>query len=276
MARDIFSKSGLVFLLGFTVVYLGCRPASNPEPSKPSSRETTTSTTSPSASPSESSLPKTQPAGEKATGTPGKSEIKPSVPQNTAGEKEKPVDKENKKAASKPLKPATPPRSLPKVGLTDALRATCLVQVGDVMPQGELLAGNGKTNLLKNLFGEKLTVLFFWSNGESDYVRKTAESALHDLQADLVEPYENQGVKVLAVNVAGQPDAVKKQIEKSGVKAPCYFDPKGTLFAKIATGHLPRLYLLDASGKILWFDVEYSRVSRRNLIQAVQFSLSEK
>jgi hypothetical protein len=36
---------------------------------------------------------------------------------------------------------------------------------------------------------------------------------------------------------------------------------------------LPRTYLLDSSGKILWFDLEYSRSTRRELNQAIRYVL---
>jgi hypothetical protein len=39
---------------------------------------------------------------------------------------------------------------------------------------------------------------------------------------------------------------------------------------------LPRVYLLNASGKIIWFDTDYSQASRRNLMQAIQVLLGEK
>jgi hypothetical protein len=32
---------------------------------------------------------------------------------------------------------------------------------------------------------------------------------------------------------------------------------------------MPRTYLLDPTGKILWFDVEYSRSTRRDLSEAL-------
>jgi hypothetical protein len=41
----------------------------------------------------------------------------------------------------------------------------------------------------------------------------------------------------------------------------------------VATEHLPRTYLLDAEGRILWFDLEYSRATARELINALHFFL---
>jgi hypothetical protein len=36
------------------------------------------------------------------------------------------------------------------------------------------------------------------------------------------------------------------------------------------------VYLLDPAGKVLWFDIEYSTGSRRDLERAIRFVLGEK
>jgi len=63
---------------------------------------------------------------------------------------------------------------------------------------------------------------------------------------------------------------------KIGIKVPCFFDPNSAFFAKVAKSILPRVYLLDASGKIIWFDTEYTQSTRRNLMMAVKVILGEK
>jgi len=50
-------------------------------------------------------------------------------------------------------------------------------------------------------------------------------------------------------------------------------DADGSAMAKVGLEKLPRTYLLDAQGKILWFDIEYSRSTRRELLEAVRFVL---
>jgi len=39
---------------------------------------------------------------------------------------------------------------------------------------------------------------------------------------------------------------------------------------------MPRTFLLDANGKVLWFDVEYSRAARRDLIVSIKAVLGER
>ena len=54
---------------------------------------------------------------------------------------------------------------------------------------------------------------------------------------------------------------------------PVLLDPQGAYFAKIAQSKLPRMYLLDSEGKIVWFDLEYSRSSKRELHQIIRLKL---
>jgi hypothetical protein len=47
-------------------------------------------------------------------------------------------------------------------------------------------------------------------------------------------------------------------------------DPEGKAFAQVGSEKLPRVFVLDGAGKIVWFDLEYSHSTRRELKQAVQ------
>jgi hypothetical protein len=58
---------------------------------------------------------------------------------------------------------------------------------------------------------------------------------------------------------------------------PCLLDTKSGLFAKIAgDGKTPRVYLLDAKGKILWFDVGFFPPAREELLRTIQTLLDRK
>lgn len=247
----------LAFLLTFAgiALYLGCQPSQKADKSNVSGRET-------------ESKSSTQSAGAKSDTSLAKSGEKRDL--GIAGKDDKTLSKRS--TSKTPL----PPLAIPKVGLTETLRATCLVNVGDIMPGGEPLAADGRRISVQSQYGEKFTVLFFWSEGGSNYARLTADSALKDIQDDLIEPYAGKGLKVIGVNVGDKPPLVRQQLEKIGVKLTCYFDPDKAFFGRVATSKLPRIYLLDASGKIIWFDTDYSQATRRNLMQAVSVVLAEK
>ena len=46
-------------------------------------------------------------------------------------------------------------------------------------------------------------------------------------------------------------------------------DADGKAFAQVGSERLPRVFVVDPAGKILWFDIEYSQTTRRELHQAL-------
>jgi hypothetical protein len=52
-------------------------------------------------------------------------------------------------------------------------------------------------------------------------------------------------------------------------------DFDGAYFAKVATGTLPRIYVLDSHGKVLWFDLGYSTSTRDKLKQTIRSVFGE-
>jgi peroxiredoxin len=185
----------------------------------------------------------------------------PGTPSGGTGETPGPEN-----TVAKPPEPVVPPPpTIPKVNLTESLAATCLVKVGDAMPETELPAPDGTNVPLKSLFGQKATVLFF-CNSKNEY----SMGELADLTAMVVEPYSERGIRVVGIDVGDTPEVVAQQIEALGVKFPVLLDPNGEYFAKVASEKVTRTYLLDAAGSILWFDMEYSVTTRNLLGQALR------
>jgi len=114
-------------------------------------------------------------------------------------------------------------------------------------------------------------VLFLWNSSDP-----RSPGGLEDLQADFAQPLAAEGVAVVAVHCGDQVEAAKAIAQKAQTKFPVLLDTDGAYLAKLAKEKLPRTYLLDAEGKILWFDVEYTRTTQRDLKQAIQFVLGKE
>ena len=50
-------------------------------------------------------------------------------------------------------------------------------------------------------------------------------------------------------------------------------DLEGSVFARFATEMLPRTYVINGDGEVLWMDSEYSRGMRQELRNALAFYL---
>lgn len=177
---------------------------------------------------------------------------------------------EEKQRPKQPPEPPPAPK-FPVVKMPASLEGTCLVKVGGSIPEAELANLEGKQVALRSLFGKKLTVLLFWQS-ENLY----ATQALELLELDVAKPFAEKGVRVVGISVKDSPEAARKAVQEPGVKYPNLLDPKGEFFAKVATEKIPRVYLLDPSGKVLWLDIEYSSSTRRDLEQAIKLTLGEK
>jgi hypothetical protein len=189
------------------------------------------------------------------------------------------VDEDSDEPAALESKPAepSPPPTIPKVNLSDELRAGCLVNVGDVLPKAELPDLAGKSQSLNSLYGKKLTVVFVWKGATRRALLEAADM-VRSLTNDVAKPFQDKGVQVIGIEV-GESNVDLHEEPGSYVadaKFPHLLDSTGQFLAGLAKdGKLPRVYLLDAQGKILWFDVEYSRSTREDLLQGIRVALGE-
>ena len=261
-----------VLICGLAIL-VGCRPPSNTSSSNTSSTNTA-STAGPSPKPrqlaDQAQPPKrAQPAGSGSKSSPA---AQPGTELQPAADSGQPLavdsGKQNPPAELGQIDPAN--LVMPKVLLSSGQTATCLVGVGDPMPAIRLSDLAGKEQPLMQLLGERLTVVLFWRGGNPYSVAELA-----DLETDVARPFGRRGVRVVAINELDKPDQVRQTVQKLGLKFPVLLDAKGQALAQVATRKLPRTYLLDASGKIVWFDIEYSRSTWRDLRQAIQFLLSQ-
>jgi peroxiredoxin len=180
------------------------------------------------------------------------------------------ADKPDSTAVAPPQASEPPSKpTMPEVVMTEAQVATCLKRVGDALPEANLKTLDGQDQSLASALGKNLSVVLFWSSDDADF----ATFLLEDMTSDIVKPYSERGVQLVAINVRGEEGSTRKVLDRANAEFPTLRDPDGSLFSQMATEKLPRIYLVDAQGKILWFDIEYSRTTRRHLDQAIQVVL---
>jgi peroxiredoxin len=233
----------VVIVAGLAVTFAGCQPKT---PAKPAESKSTSNAASAKDSSSDD-----QPA-EKT-----KAKHKPTI------------------VKAKPEQPPPPP-TIPKVELSNEIRAACLIGTGDTMPRAELPSPDGKMHPLESLAGHKLTVVCLWSIGTTRRSQLVSEGVLEDLTNGVAEPFAKKDVRVIGICVGDPPEIVQEQAAKVRAAFPILLDPKGEYFAKLAKDkRMPRTYLLDSGGRILWFDVQFSNSTRRELVQSIRVALGE-
>ncbi len=174
----------------------------------------------------------------------------------TANEDAQPVTRQSAKPVVESYANGVPP-----VLLSAGHAALCTVMVGDAFPKIELpTLDGGSAQQLAALAGPRATVVIFWSGD-----RWMSESALRDLAAMEL----NEGAAVVGIATKIAQDAAGNLLAKTGAKFPQLFDADGQALAQVGQDALPRIYVLDAEGRIAWFDVEYSEATRRELVQTL-------
>ncbi|MCG8449758.1 MAG: TlpA family protein disulfide reductase [Pirellulales bacterium] len=159
--------------------------------------------------------------------------------------------------------PADPP-TVPPVMLSTAHALLCHLKVGETFPAVNLPRLDGSPLKLEALRGKQATVVLFW---QVDHWM--AHMALNDIQRDIVEQQDAEQVGVVGIAVRQRSKAVQAALKKASASFPQLLDANGKVFAAVGSVALPRVYVLDAEGKIAWFDIEYSQSTRRELGQTL-------
>ena len=107
-----------------------------------------------------------------------------------------------------------------------------------------------------------------------------AVAALRWLAEDVAPAYQAKGVNLLGVCVRDKADEAKKAAAEAGAKFPILVDADGSYYAKVAKvaadDKRPRVFLLDAAGKIAWLDTEFSETTKNQLQAWLDFDPAGK
>jgi peroxiredoxin len=156
------------------------------------------------------------------------------------------------------------PATVPPVMLAAKHQDLCRVKVGDTLPEIELPKLLGGTAKLSDLYGKAATVVVFWKGD-----RQMALDELADLGPDVAQKFGSRGVEVVGVAVNESAADARSNVAQAAASFPQLLDADGKAFSKVGAEKFPWTLVLDANGKIVYFDLEYSLATRRELQQAL-------
>ncbi|QGJ71454.1 Hypothetical protein PBC10988_31590 [Planctomycetales bacterium 10988] len=166
------------------------------------------------------------------------------------------------------------PLTIPEVKLSGTHASSCKVKVGDTFPTATLPNLEGEETEWGSVTGEKLTVVLFWT--DAGLTGMYSQEAIQDLQNKVAGSFQDLGVSVVGIYVGGKAEDAKSFLEGTETSFPMLVDAEEKLYSEVATDYLPRIYVLDSEGKIVWFDLEYTLSTQRNLMQTLKVSLQEE
>lgn len=156
------------------------------------------------------------------------------------------------------------PAGIPRVLLSGGHAKLCKLLVGEAFPALNLPLLGGKETAFESLRGKQATVVLFWHPD-----RWMARTALIDMQRDIASKFDAKQVAVIGIAVQQPAGAVQAALNKAQATFPQLLDSSGEAFATVGINTLPRLYVLGSAGTVVWFDIEYSEGTRRELGQTL-------
>jgi hypothetical protein len=158
----------------------------------------------------------------------------------------------------------------PEVVLSNQHLETCRVKLGEQFPDLALSTFDGAPATLQSQLGERLTVVVFWSARQPMSIEQ-----LRGLRKEVSKQYRDAGVGLVTIHV-GNDDAAPQIISSTDAQGAVHLrDVDGQAFAQVATDLLPRIYLLRADRSVVWFDLEHTRSTSRELRNAMLFVLKQ-
>ena len=142
------------------------------------------------------------------------------------------------------------------------------LKVGDAMPTFELASsvyGNVKPADLK---GKVVLVSLFatWCG--------PCQKELADVQSTLWPRYkDNKDFVMLVVGREHTDEDLQKYTERKKFTFPLYPDPKREVFSLFAEKSIPRAYLFDKSGKLIYSSIGYTAEEFQKLMETIEKAL---
>ncbi len=188
----------------------------------------------------------------------------PSAAVSSIGEPLLPAKTPQRHTVLKVVVPEPSSPTIPPVRLSTWHATWCVAKVGDSFPPVELPQLGGPKTQLSTLYGKQATVVLFW---RAD--RWMSQMALQDLVSFVVGKYDSHEVAVVGIAVRQPAGAAQRLLNRAKATFPQLLDTRGRALAQVGSVALPRLYVLDPTCQIVWFDIEYSESTRRELEQTL-------
>lgn len=148
----------------------------------------------------------------------------------------------------------------------DDLAETTLINAGDEAPDFTVEMLDGSKVALSALQG-KPTLLIFWATW-----CPPCRLELSKLQEHIIDRYGDK-INVLPISRGEERAKVEEYISKMGYTFAVGLDGDQSIYRKYATNYIPRCFVIDANGKVLYSGVGYDEAIAKEVEQNIEKAL---
>ncbi len=145
-----------------------------------------------------------------------------------------------------------------------------LVRTGMPVPNFEVKMFDGQTINIKELRG-KVVLLNFWATW-----CPPCRLELSHVQKEIIDRFEGQDFVFLPISRQDSYEKIKAFREQTGYTFPMGIDPERKIYALFATATIPRNYIIDKKGKIVFMETGFSEEAFKHLIGEIEKILKDE
>lgn len=147
------------------------------------------------------------------------------------------------------------------------IKESTLINSGDMAPDFVLDMLDGQKIKLKELKG-KVVLLNFWATWCAPCMKE-----LNEFPDKIIKSFASNRFVLLPVSRGEKADVVRKKMEKlktKGIDFNVGLDPQEAIYKKYATNFIPRNYLIDQDGKVVYTSIGFSEEKLNDLRDKIQ------
>jgi len=151
----------------------------------------------------------------------------------------------------------------------DESNPSSLIKPGQQTPDFTFVTKNGENIHVSDLRGKLVMVCFFatWCG--------PCLQELPLIQSEVFEKYgSNDKFKLLVIGREHNDTELEKFRQNKGFKFDLIADPKREIYSKFATQFIPRSYLIDQTGKIIFSSIGFNQSEFDKLLEMIESNLN--